>query len=218
MPRKYTVAKRRRRRYRRKKKKYKIPTIISSRHTCRLKYLEQVDLNPGTGGSAHQVFRANGLFDPNASVGGHQPRGFDQMMALFDHYTVIGAKIRADFMSTGNTTNHICLISTQDDAVTQTDPAAYIENKYTTYKYQGGSDTQPVTITKAVNPAKFLGRTNPLDDDELRGDALADPTEGVFFHVSTFAPNFTGNPDIINTMVSIEYVVVFSEPKLIPGS
>lgn len=208
----------RRRRGRRKRRQWKIPTIISSKHTCRLKYLEQIKLDPGLGGSAHQVFYANSLYDPNVTAGGHQPRGFDQMMALFDHYTVIGCKIRADFMSTGNTTNHICLISTQDDSVTQSDPAAYIENKYTTYRYQGGSDTSPVVLTKAVNPAKFLGRTNPLDDDELRGNSVANPSEGVFFHVSTYAPNFTGNPDPVDVLVSIEYIVVFQEPKLIPGS
>ena len=39
---------------------------------------------------------ANGMFDPIAAAGGHQPKGFDEMMAIYDHYYVLGsmAKVR----------------------------------------------------------------------------------------------------------------------------
>ena len=43
--------------------------------------------------------RLNSLFDPNLSGLGHQPRGFDQLMAVYEKYTVVAAKITVCYVS-----------------------------------------------------------------------------------------------------------------------
>ena len=60
----------------------------------RLRYVQTFSLDAPGSGIATRYFRANGMFDPDASVGGHQPLYFDQYMAGYDHYTVIGSKIK----------------------------------------------------------------------------------------------------------------------------
>jgi len=41
------------------------------------------------------------LAPPNVSLGGHQPRGFDQLMAVYETYTVLGSKISVNWMYEG---------------------------------------------------------------------------------------------------------------------
>ena len=45
--------------------------------------------------------RANGLYDPQVSTGGHQPRGFDEFMTTYDMYTVHGSRASGSFMYEG---------------------------------------------------------------------------------------------------------------------
>ena len=47
--------------------------------------------------------RANDLRDPEVALGGHQPRGFDDFMNIYDKFTVTGSKISASFMYEGYT-------------------------------------------------------------------------------------------------------------------
>lgn len=48
---------------------------------------------------SHRDFTANGLFDPDVTGGGHQPRGYDQMMAIYERYVVTGVKVEVWFSS-----------------------------------------------------------------------------------------------------------------------
>lgn len=42
------------------------------------------------------VMRGNGCYDPDVAVGGHQPLGFDQYMALYNKYYVKSSTIKVD--------------------------------------------------------------------------------------------------------------------------
>jgi len=43
-----------------------------------------VGLNPAIGAAAGYVFNLNSLHDPNTSGVGHQPTGFDQLIAIYE--------------------------------------------------------------------------------------------------------------------------------------
>ena len=55
----------------------------------RLKYVEFFSSNTGTAVPAVKYFSANGCYDPYISGTGHQPRGFDQWTAFYDHYCAL---------------------------------------------------------------------------------------------------------------------------------
>jgi hypothetical protein len=77
----------------RRRRKVNIPRPLFSRNKLvSLRYVWQGALDASSGGLASKQFYLNGLYDPEVAVGGHQPRGFDQLMAAYGRYTVVGAK------------------------------------------------------------------------------------------------------------------------------
>jgi len=74
--------------------KLAFPTSMKTK----LRYTERVELLPGSSTtSVGYTFRGNGIYDPYAGVGGHQPRGFDQYMAIYQTFTVSGSSCKASF-------------------------------------------------------------------------------------------------------------------------
>lgn len=49
-------------------------------------------------------FRGNSVFDPEEAVGGHQPRGYDQLTALYSHYKVLSSAINITYSNSANLT------------------------------------------------------------------------------------------------------------------
>jgi len=77
---------------------YKLNTPMPSTFPTRLRYFSVFTLNPGAAGSAGvQVFSANGLYDPDITSTGHQPRGFDQSSAMYKTFQVIKRMITVWF-------------------------------------------------------------------------------------------------------------------------
>lgn len=169
------------------------------------------------------LFRANGMFDPNFTGTGHQPSGFDTMTPLYDHYTVIGSKLRVSFSRTGTSTDPIiCGVMLSDtNSPTVTDGMqGFIESgrgckwaQLTAYDARG-----ILTLTINCVPHKFLGRSHPLSDPQLKGNAASDPSEEVFFVVWIMAQDGTTTASTIQASVQIDYGAVWTEPRQLPLS
>ena len=183
-----------------------------------LRYYATFTLNPPAGGQADtKIFRANGLYDPEVAIGGHQPRGFDQYMAMYDHYTVTKATAKVYFDNNAEQSGLLGVIHVRDGAVPLTAPIDVMEygmKSVTTLMAansgSGGSVMKSTTL--AVDIAKFLGVKDILDAKELSGTATSDPSEEVNFHISAFPTN-VGDAASINCAVELEYEVWFHEPK-----
>ena len=106
MPRKYTRKPRknnqRRRRGKQKSLIRRLPLNgFPNKNICKHRYADQCSIvYTGSSGMITHSFSANGLYDPNLAVGGHQPMGFDEQMAIYDHYCVLGAKITVNNITT----------------------------------------------------------------------------------------------------------------------
>lgn len=183
-------------------------------------YAQSLDLNPGASGAAAvQVFSCNGLYDPDVSGTGHQPRGFDQLIALYDHYVVIAAKITWRFGTTNASVyDQIACISVQDDTGTSIDPLDHAERAVNVMEIMpAGASGNTKTLSLGVNPNAFLGRSKPLSDATLKGSAAANPSEGCFFHCAVW-PMQNVDAATVNSYVVIEYTAVFIEPKDVGSS
>ncbi len=98
-------SRKRRPRRRRRKAFNNVMTIRRSPMALKFKatllYTDEINLDPGVAGvAAYHSFRANDCFDPDETGVGHQPRGFDQIIPMYEHFTVIGSKMKATFMAT----------------------------------------------------------------------------------------------------------------------
>lgn len=186
---------------------------------ARLRYTEEFNMNCGSLSSTNYIFHANSAYDPNYSGGGHQPRGFDRFMAMYDHFTVVGSKITVQYAnkSGGNdipaywdvhlTDDVTFNIATVADLFETTQGRGFPQQVGTERNYIGFNPR----ITRKFSAKKFFG-TSVLGKSQFQGTAAASPTEGAFFQV-VLCPISGNDPSPMTFVAQIEYLVVFTEPK-----
>lgn len=215
---------RKRTRRTRKTKRFKtIRNIVPDSHVVKLKYVEQFNLNAGTGTNAVHVFRANSIFDPSLTTTGHQPLGRDQWLPFYDHYLVIGAKIKCQFISVdadGNTGSQMVGIMLQDSSTSNLNPINIMEQTGSTYKVLTSSDAmQKAVVSKGFSPKKFFGLKDISDNRSLVGAAQdGNPTEGAYWLVYQAPLDPTQNCGTIRCIATIEYLVKYTERKTLAQS
>lgn len=217
MPRKYYRKKRnyrkkpyrnqRRRNYKLALMKSPMPTV----YTTKLKYTQiiQIASNIVAGVASVIVFSANGLYQPNITSSDHQPRGYDEIQALYSHYRVLGSKIT--FRCTNGDSNFgaITGISLQASSSANTYITDYTEDSNTVKRMVGNNDGSSVGVmTYKCAPHKFLGLK--YDEDNLRGNVSSNPSEQAYYHI--FTNNVGGTTSAVTGEVEIEYLCQFFEP------
>ncbi len=195
----------------RKRKQRISRPLLSNKTVVKLRYTEIIAINPGAGGSVGtHVYSANGMFDPNITGIGHQPRGFDQLMSLYDHYTVIQSGITAMYTLDPSARHVQCILALRDRSAVYSAPSDYTEmrNVKTTVVSPEGEAKK---LTLGFSPKSFLGVSKPLSEKDLTGTVSANPQEQAFFHVGI--ADMSG-ADLANQYltIQIDYVAVLTEP------
>jgi hypothetical protein len=201
--------------------------LFAPRQKTVLRYSEYVPLDPGVGVALGYVFAANGCYDPNISGTGHQPKGFDQWMAFYDHYHVESSVVTVYFTSNSATAaqqSAMVGISLRDSSttVTGTDLTSLIEDGVIgCHKYAplGIVNTEAAAqVHNKYSAATFFGTKSLLDTSQLRGDASSNPSDLAYYHV-WYAP-MSGGLDLTAciALVVIDYTVILTEPRPIGQS
>lgn len=183
-----------------------------------LTYVQQFTNNPGAAGSVTgSTFSCNGMYDPDVSGVGHQPLGFDQWMAMYDHYRVIRSKIQVDFTrKSGETTNTICGLWIDDDnAAYPADPTALLEQPGCVYGILAHSSSAPLTLRRNWDAKEHFGKA--MWDDLRRGSAGAQPNDQMYFRMFVASAD-GGDGGDVEIMVTIEYEAVLTEQKTLTQS
>lgn len=184
----------------------------------------------GVGACTEIQFRANGMFDPQYSAGGHQPFGFDQLIAQYCHYTVLYAS--CDFEITSDKENQNSQYSLWITAA-----PGQVALAYSTSGAQGMVEFQPhspsITVSSGVYQSRnrttriswsapnFFGKSaaNLVGDSRFQGDDTVDPVEDAYFVVGGYHP--TGQSVIYTDAsykLNITYYAVFTEPRKMVAS
>ena len=198
----------------------------------RFTYCETIALSVGTGGTASvYTFRANDLYDPNFTGTGHQPLGFDQWMAFYNHFSIRKARIHVKALNPSATTSITgdWGIGLFDDSST----AATILGAGTTttpgdlWREQGfrtkqignhGNSAEAVTeMTMWFDFEKFFNTKYVRSLANFIGSAAGSPSEVAYFSI------FLGSlyNTVINQMafeVTIDYFAGLSERKFLGPS
>lgn len=166
------------------------------------------------------------MYDPDVSIGGHQPLGFDQWMLVYDHYTVIGSKCTVQAVpiipSTLEPGFFGIILDDNSSGATYTTSQQIIESKqggnHRIYGALGTTGKNNPKITKTFSAKKFFGKNAGIVNSSLyRGSASSNPSEEASFGIwaGTVAGNDPGN---YTFLVTLEYIAVFSEPKFLAQS
>lgn len=226
-------AKKRKPRARRVNRRRSLPSGgFPDKKAVRLKYVEFITLNPTAAGSAVPIinhFRANSLFDPNYSGVGHQPRGFDEHAALYDHYTVIGSKIKVTFESDVDhisSAGQYCFLYLQD---TTSAPGTLVDimeggvgkSKFN-YRPRSTASGKSVVLKSNYSPYKLFGipkKDSIINNIALTPQCSANPSEDAIYTLGIMCNRTTTtDPPQLTARVEIEYIAIFSEKKPMQSS
>lgn len=224
--RKRSYGKRRRRPRRRFKKKVPLPlTGFPNQKVVRLRYVQEVAITTpsSTGLSKSVPFVANGCFDPYypASITAHQPKGFDEWMAVYCHYNVLGSKCSMRMVNSG-TDGFIW-------GVTRTPVPGELDGKSLEYilearmtkgyaiagNYARNNNTPTSTTRVARYSQKKSFGKNSTSMANLIGTKNNNPSELQIFEcwMCPAASNSAANSG--NFIITIDYIVLLTEPKIL---
>ena len=228
--RRWTVNRYRKNKYRKRLyNTYLKKSLLGNSRIVKLKYAHVQNAQvPQLAQPAIQTWRANNVFDPQHSAGGHQPRGYDQMAELYNDYCVVASRISVNWTPHGNDENSFfCAIQLSTLDPTPSGPATSIriaEDRHSIFGFM--TPFIPKRLSKGYSTKKFFQAKNPIGDNRLCGRVidipltpLHQPSLAALYHVITCNANNAVSviTDVaLNTLV--EYTVIFFNPKNPPVS
>lgn len=185
-------------------------------------YDYQKTLTGGVGAIPTNFYSVNGLFDPDVTGVGHQPIGFDQMMALYEQFTVVRAHIKVTFASAGD---HARVGVYLNPDTTSASLPRLVENGLMKMGVVNGPATANgthsfCTLELTCDIPKYFGKTREaiLASPEMYGTIAANPTEQAYFAVCAWAA-FDSSADVtVAYDVIVTYESVYWEPKKLASS
>lgn len=207
----------------RRHRRYKQPSYVfasgmPTTRLAKLRYVGQPVFNSSVGLIQTWKFSANGIFDPDITGTGHQPMGFDQWSAYYNHYTVVGARCTIRCMTTPSAGSYaptlLALYLSDDTSQPFTGASGYLESKKGPFVAFGIEDTKQKFLSHNFSAKKFFNVSDMKDNfDRLGALAGANPTEQAYFTL-VHAPVYPGQTtQPMNLIVTLDYVVQWSEPK-----
>jgi hypothetical protein len=159
-------------------------------------------------------FSCNGMYDPNITGTGHQPMYFDQMSAIYDHYTVFKSEIIYEFLV--KTADQMVGCYIDDDTSITNDPVLCGELPTGSSHLLSVVAIRPLVVRKRWDAKKFFGG-DIYDNYNLQGTASANPVEQSYYTMVT-QPFDGASSTTVLMNVTIRYQAVWDELKNIGSS
>lgn len=198
------------------------PTKVLVKH----KYATTIGLDPGTGTIATYSFRTNSMYDPDRTGIGHQPRGYDQYALNYNHYTVVGSKIKVTPMGPLNRNAPSDPLSCfgitiqSDDTFPYSDYTDLCESRFAgAGKMVPYQNDKKVSAYKRFSTKKYFACKSIVGNVPYRGNSTGDPStmEQAYYVVWQTSP-VAADIEITDFLVELEYLAVWSEPKYLAES
>lgn len=163
---------------------------------------------------------ANGAQNPEDSVLiVPQPMGWDQWVQLYNHYVVLGSKITVTFAPMVSANPIVCGVYLTDaPALPYASYSQFIEAGRGMHKLIT-PESKPVTTMSRYSAKKFYNVKDVKDNlDRLGNTTTANPFESAYYHVWLQSADKQTTSAIVYAIITVEYTVLFSEPKDLPAS
>jgi hypothetical protein len=180
--------------------------------TVELDYASMTYCSSGSGTIGLYQFRLNSAFDPDYTGTGHQPMGFDQWAAYYNHYVVEACAYEISINTAPNagTCTRAFVHLSDDPTIPQTDFTDLVElgAQYAVLHPVLG----PHIFSGNVNVAKFFNRKDIATDSELRAGVGSNPTDNVIMSIVCIGQDAA--TAVVNFLdVKLRMRVRFMEPK-----
>jgi hypothetical protein len=194
--------------------------IIPDRTLIKMRYVSDIVLNPAAGSTASYVYSCNGMYDPDITSTGHQPMGFDQWMAFYQHYTVLGSKLSCSFASSNaDLTTGAAIVGVAQRATStavSTNSSTLRERPNTRWRYlRPLYSGQRTTVTSRFSARKFFGKPKGgvLTEIDLKGNASSNPAEEAYWHIFAAGVQDTYDAGVISVNITLSFVAMLTEAK-----
>lgn len=182
-------------------------------------------------------FAANGLFDPDITGAGHQPRGYDQLMALYKKYVVTGVKVECWFAAPAageSYVNPLPFIMYRETNAAITDFTDIMERPNLVFADGCFAGTETATgAAMATGRGKYMSvyfdvvklkgmgksREEFLHEDSLQGSKFLNPSDMGYISIG-WIRNSGSSVDTCNVPVTVRltYYTTLLEPITPPAS
>lgn len=193
--------------------------------TVKLRYAKKIKFSGTVGDGTYQAYRANGIYDPEVALGGHQPMGRDRYASMYNHYVVLGSKASFTYNMANSSANYgnygrVVGMVLDDNGTFDTGTTAetIIENGHGKWKVHntGHADPNiPKRITTYYSAKKFFSVKDVLDNKNWLGSNIgSDPLDQAYYLLYTIPVNdypADQTTYYINGMLVIDYIVQFYE-------
>jgi len=181
-------------------------------------------MDASTNATAQHTFRCNNIYDPDATGGGHQPRHFDILAEVYDHYTVLGSKMTAKIvgydagLTASETAQAIGIRASPDDLLQVPNvsvPALHEMGRTANTTWTMVKSTEPLQtrrLTKKWSQRAMKSIGGASADDILTGTTNGSgPARQDYFTLFTSGMDLdeSGDPRRVNVLVTIDYIVTF---------
>jgi len=175
-----------------------------------LRYCEYVQLTSTSGGSVANVFRANGIFDPDYTSTGHQAMYRDTYAGIYDYYSVLGSKLTCTFQSRSDSLGFIVGLQGSDTPTPSTSVTTWMEQNNGVHTLIGPRNNGSKTLFITYSPNENLG-SDVKDDNSSLTAVGSDPgsTQAYYFNVLAAVEDAVSTGQV-TIMVEIEYTVKFA--------
>lgn len=182
---------------------------LPDRMYFKFKYADSGTLSIVTGSPQTLKYSCNGLHDPDISGVGHQPYYWDQISPLYNHYVVLGAKIKYTLTKFESTTDVPVAV-----ALWVEDDLTFTPGSVVNALEQGRKNTiigcdNAVTMVEHNWSAKKTWK-DPLSRTDIRGSPGSNPSEQQFFYLMANTMD-TAASAVVYYMVEIEYFACLYE-------
>jgi len=195
-----------------------MPGMLKMTH----RYTEATRLTTTAGGIQEYIFSANGMYDPNITGAGHQPMFFDQISALYLHYTVLRSKITCQFIpvvaSAGCQSIRVAMTlqPTTSGASVMNGAIENPRSSWVTISHLSNTYGPQNRLSLSWDAKKIFG-ANALDDPNLAGTASSNPTEQSYF-VFQFQDLASAGIASMDCSWTVEYEAQWDEPNQVGTS
>lgn len=195
--------------------------VVPHETTVRMRYVDQILINPAIDSLATYAFRANSLYDPNYTGVGHQPLGYDQAATLYERYCVVASKITVKLASQTTDNGYLPTIFgiyQDNDSTPPSSAQAMIEQgrcKHRIITANPNASNSSTVLTSSYSAKKYYGYKDFRDAKDSISSAMGGNPGKIRYFVlfaEPLDPNLADIPPL-PVLVQIDFIVKLMEPN-----